>query len=131
MTQEQLIINMTKPASNYNNLVRENAYIRCIRYNRWVKQVQQTLKEIREYHKLCPDKITHPKGATYFDRKTGKTKYYTIYSKAPKMITFRQAFAIEHKELEVLLRNILRVKDERRQINKKYICEIYEEFPNE
>ena len=116
MTLEQLAINMCKQQGNYTNLVRARAYRHTIQYNNWVKYIQDMLKATREQYKTT-GKITT--GETYWNKKTHKSCYWTIYSKAPKFTTFKQQCAIYYKKLESDLKAELEFYDEMAQDDYK------------
>lgn len=112
MTQEQLVINMCKQQGNYINLVRARAYKHTMQYNRYVKYIQDMLKDMRNQYKTT-GKITT--GETYWNKKTRRTCFWTIYSKAPKFTTFKQQCAIYYKKLESDLKAELEFYDEMAQ----------------
>ena len=113
MTELELVNNIAKDTPNYNRILRERAYRYCIRTNNAIKYIQEVLKYQRQEYKKnpVPDNILAPIKATYYNKKSKKYVHYTIYSKTPKFITYRQAIAITAKELEKELRQNLHYKE--------------------
>lgn len=113
MTELELVKNIAKDTPNYNRILREKAYQYCIRTNNAIKYIQEVLKYQRQEYKKNPvkDNILAPIRATYYNKKSGKYVHYTIYSKTPKFITYRQAVAITAKQLEKDLRQGLHYKE--------------------
>lgn len=113
MTELELVNNIAKDIPNYNRILREKAYQYCIRTNRAIKYIQEEIRDQRQRYKEDPVQanILVPLKTTYFNRKSRKYVHYTIYSKAPKFITYRQAVAITAKELEKDLRQKLHYKE--------------------
>lgn len=118
MTELELINNIAKDIPNYTRLLRERAYQYCIRTNRFVKYIQEEIKDQRQVYKEhpTPSNIVVDTSATYYSKKSKRHVHYTIYSKAPKFITYRQAIAITNKQLEKELKQLLHKK----QLRLKY-----------
>lgn len=118
MTELELAINMSKGTSNYTRLLRERAYQYCIKTNKFIKYIQEEIKDQRQVYKEhpTPSNILIDSAATYYSKKSKRHVHYTIYSKLPKFITYRQAIAITDKRLEQELKQMLHKK----QLRLKY-----------
>lgn len=121
MTELELINNIAKDTPNYTRQLREKAYRYCIRVNNAVAYIQESIREQRLAYKNnpTPSNILVDIPCTYYSKKSKRQVHYTIYSKAPKFITYRQAIAITNKQLEKELKQMLHKKQLRLQFNIK------------
>ena len=115
LTVEQLCKNINtsrNKSSNYYRLARSTAYIDMMRFNNYIKVVQQLQQEARYNNKVWTNIGIHSKKAKRVVR-------VSIYTKLPRYRSYRQQIAINCVILESILKNQLESEDYNRIQQKR------------
>lgn len=116
MTYQELVnnINKSRRQSNYSNLAKHYAYYDMIKFNNYIKHLQ----EVKQLY--IKENIMTSYGTKVYSLKSKKYVYLTRYTKLPKFRTYKQQLAITYRQLEKSLDCNLREKREILLIGHKW-----------
>lgn len=107
LTLEQLcknINNSRNKSSNYYRLARSTAYTDMMRFNNYIKVLQQTQQEARDNNKVWTN-------VGIYSKKAKRVVRLTIYTKLPRYRSYKQQIATNCVTLETALKNNLEQAD--------------------
>ena len=120
LTLEQLcknINNSRNKSSNHYRIARATAYTDMIRFNNYIKVLQQAQQEARDNNKVWTD-------VGIYSKKAKRVVRLTIYTKLPRYRSYRQQIAINCVILENILKNKLESVDYNRIQQKRIQTEL-------
>ena len=115
LTLEQLcknINNSRNKSSNYYRLARSTSYTDMMRFNNYIKVLQEAQQEARDNNKVWTD-------VGIYSKKAKRVVRLTIYTKLPRYRSYRQQIAINCVTLENILKNKLEAVDYNRIQQKR------------
>ena len=115
LTVEQLCKNIytsRNKSSNYYRLARSTAYTDMMRFNNYIKVVQQLQQEARYNNKVWTN-------IGIYSKKAKRVVRVSIYTKLPRYRSYRQQIAINCVTLESILKNQLESEDYNRVQEKR------------
>ena len=115
LTVEQLCKNINisrSKSSNYYRLARSTAYTDMMRFNNYIKVLQQIQQEARYSNKVWTN-------IGIYSKKAKRVVRVSIYTKLPRYRSYRQQIAINCATLESILKNQLESEDYNRIQQKR------------
>lgn len=107
LTLEQLCKNINSSrnkSSNYYRIARATAYTDMMRFNNYIKGLQQVQQKARDNNKVWTN-------VCIYSKKAKRVVTLTIYTKLPRYRSYRQQIAINCATLETTLKNNLEQAD--------------------
>ena len=120
LTLEQLCKNINtsrNKSSNYYKLDRSTSYTDMMRFNNYIKVLQQAQQEARDNNKVWTN-------IGIYSKKAKRVVRLTIYTKLPRYRSYKQQVAINCITLETALKNNLEQADYNRIQQKKTQTEL-------